>query len=193
MTDRIPVTLCDRDMEWGASVGVRRQVEALRKNLKDSNGLDPLEGGWTQHIEGACGELAVANFLGIAWSASVNNFDGDDVGPFQVRTRSRHNYDLLIRHPKDRDEKQFILVTGLAPHFLIRGWITAREGKAVGVYGDPTHKGRTKAYFVQQRHLRPMSMLDVSINDPMPDEPLHGQPYWPDDPIAGRPYCLEAL
>lgn len=121
----IEVTLTWSELELAAIVGVRRNVESL----SDGNSPHRLMGtphqdlpGWQGHIEGAAGEAAVAKYLNRYWSGTVNTFGkGGDVGALQVRARSRHDYELIIR-PKDRDDDWFVLVTGKAPIFRIRAW-----------------------------------------------------------------------
>ena len=49
-----------------AQVGLRRQLEARTRNLRERFGQEGP--GWNDHIEGACGELAVAKALGVSSS-----------------------------------------------------------------------------------------------------------------------------
>lgn len=156
-----PVHLTYSEMRLAAEIGVQRQAQNIRDGRRDRYGLSSEDGGWTPHIEGAAGEMAVAKYLKLYWNGAVGNLKADDVGGFQVRTRSRHHYDLII-HPEDADEKRFILVTGRAPDFIIRGWITGAEGKAVGRWDDPA-KDRP-AFFVPQSALHPMDLLYCDPN-----------------------------
>ncbi len=147
------VTLSPYELSMAAQVGSRRQIEALTKGLPDKHGFGG-EDGWTVHIEGACGEMAVASALGRYWSGSVNTFkSGGDVGTVQVRTRSRHDYDLIVRRD-DRDNDIFILVTGLAPRFEVRGWIRGADARRSEWLR--THGNRPAAYFVPQTALMPI-------------------------------------
>lgn len=150
------IELSPPELEAAAEVGSRRHIEALKRRLPDKHGYakaDP----WQIHIEGACGELAAAKALGLPWDGPVNTFRrGGDVGDLQVRTRSNHDWDLLIR-PKDRPDDVFILVTGVAPSYVVRGWILGKHAqvpKYLKEYG-----GRPPAFFVPQRDLRPISEL----------------------------------
>jgi hypothetical protein len=138
-------------------VGCRRQLQAIREGRHDLYGYDGDE-GWSLHIEGAAGELAVAKALDRYWSGSVNTYRaGADVGQLQVRTRSQPNYDLLIRD-RDDDDAVFVLVTGRVPSFAVRGWLLGRDGKRPEWRRE--HGGRPPAYFVPQAHLRPITELE---------------------------------
>ena len=150
------MTLELSELAQAAWVGIRRHINAIQEGKKDSHGFDGTD-GWTKHIEGASGELAVAKLLNIYWDAPVGTFKtGADVGELQVRTRSRSDYDLIVREV-DRDEDVFILVTGVAPVFRVRGWITGGEAKRSEWL--KTHGGRPAAYFVPQDDLKPLSSL----------------------------------
>jgi hypothetical protein len=128
-----------------ASVGLRRQVSAVASNLEERHGIDP-DDGWRVHIEGACGELAVAKFLGRYWDGSVDTFRSlPDLGNVEIRTRSKHVYDLIVRGDDD-PQKFYVLVTGRAPFYRVRGWIKgeeARKDEWLQSYG-----GREEAWFV---------------------------------------------
>lgn len=144
----ITVRLTWSEVLIGATIGVQRQLEALTQGRPDAHGFDGSD-GWTKHIEGACGELAAAKVLDLHWGGTVNTFkEGGDVGEhIQVRTRSRLDYDLLVRED-DPDDAVFVLVVGQVPTFQVVGWIRGRDAKRpewVKRYG-----GRPAAYFVPQ-------------------------------------------
>jgi hypothetical protein len=128
-----------------ASVGLRRQVSAISANRKDRHGLNP-DDGWRVHIEGACGELAAAKFLGRYWDGSVDTFRSlPDLGNVEIRTRSKHSYDLIIRDDDD-PQKFYVLVTGTAPFYRVRGWIKGENARKDE--WKQTHGGREAAWFV---------------------------------------------
>lgn len=135
----------------GATIGMQRQLEALSQGRPDRHGYDGAD-GWTVHVEGACGELAVAKLLNRYWAGTLNTFkEGGDVGNIQVRTRSRENYDLIVR-TDDRDEDVFVLVVGRAPKYRVVGWIRGKDAKRAE--WSQTHGGRPAAFFVPQHALR---------------------------------------
>lgn len=152
----IEVTLEDYEVLQGATVGQLRNISAMRR--KYASRIPGQE--WQAHIEGACGEVAVAKALGKYWGGSINTFkDGGDIAStgWEVRTRSDHKHDLIVRDD-DPNERIFILVTGQSPSFRIHGWILARDAKReewLKNYG-----GFGPAYFVPKEHLRPMGEID---------------------------------
>lgn len=158
---RMPfVTLDWYEAEVAAAVGVRRNLEAMRDARRPAFGMKA-DDAWRAHVEGACGEMAVAKLLGLYWSGSVNTFRvGGDVANLQVRTRSKDDYDLLVRHC-DRDGDVFVLVTGACPSYCVRGWMLGKEAKQPGYFKELG--GRPGAYFVPQWSLRDIrELLEVS-------------------------------
>ena len=171
-------------MEWhevamASRVGLSRQVNALAKGKAESSGRDRSP-GWNHHIEGACGECAVAKYLNLFWSGSIDTYKlGGDIGPsLQVRTRSCCWYDHKIRMDPgsgDRDTDVFILATGRAPVYHLVGWCLAsairayvRSHMKAGVhhwikdYGDR----KSPAIFVPHSALREMSELREIVKSP---------------------------
>ena len=161
----VSVRLTNREMAMGAECGIMRNIAAMADDRCDQYGFAE-EFGWNAHIEGACGEVAAGKIMGRFWSPTVNTFAAPDIGRhIQVRTRSRHDYDLPIR-PKDKQEHLFVLVTGKAPLFMVRGYILAADARRDEWLAD--HGGRPSAWFVPQRAL-------LSIHDLMlPDVPTGG-------------------
>lgn len=152
----VKVTLTNREMAMGADCGVMRNIAAMVDNRENAYGFDE-EYGWNAHIEGACGEIAAAKVLGRFWSPTVNTFKAPDIGAnIQARTRSRHDYELIIR-PKDNPDNLFVLVTGIAPNFTVRGYHVGREAKRDEWKHD--HGARPPAWFVPQDCLRPIGDL----------------------------------
>jgi hypothetical protein len=153
----VPVQLSAPELFQCALVGVMRQCLNIKhgRDRRPAYGA-PTDQSWNLHVEGAAGECAVAKHLGLYWTGNIGDLRADDVGTIQVRTRRRHDYDLLL-HPEDPDDRVFILVTGRAPSFQIHGWIRAVDGKQKGWWKDPA--GDRPAYFVPQSALRPMNEL----------------------------------
>lgn len=148
----LAVTLTDFELRMAAAVGVDRFLNAIQHGWRQRAGNADARGDWSQHIEGACGEVAVAKALGRYWNGSVGTFkDGGDVGyRVQVRTRSRHDYDLIVR-ADDKDDDYFILVTGRAPAFVVRGYVLGHDAKREEWQRD--HGGHGAAFFVPQTAL----------------------------------------
>jgi hypothetical protein len=149
------IRLTSYELALAASVGSRRQVAALKDGRPDRHGFEGL--GWDVHIEGAAGELALAKYMKWYWNGSVDTFrEMADVGAVEVRTRSRHTYELLVR-PDDSDDVVYVLVTGRAPEYAVRGWMLGRDAKRPEWF--LAHGDRPRAYFVPHAALRPMDAL----------------------------------
>jgi hypothetical protein len=154
MSEPIWVTLTNREMMMGAECGIMRNIACMIDGREPANGFDVEKGddAWKIHIEGACGEVGAAKVMGRFWSPTVNTFKAADIGlTIQVRTRSRHHYELYVRPKKDNEDHAFILVTGTAPRFAVRGWLMAKDAQRpewVQTYG-----GRPPAWFVPQNVL----------------------------------------
>jgi len=152
------VTLSWWELAAASEVGRMRQLAAVRAGRPDRHGFKGP--GWDVHIEGAAGEMAVAKGLGLYWDASVDTFKGSpDLPGIQVRTRSRDDYDLIVR-PDDPDNEVFVLVTGRSPTFWLRGWINGREAKQE--QWKRTYGGRPGAFFVPVSALHPVNNLGVT-------------------------------
>ena len=140
-------------MFFAAMVGLMRQIDAIRKGLPDAHGCNP-EDGWDAHVGGACGEMALAKTLDVYWDCSVNTFKSQgDVGGREVRTRSKHDYDLIVRE-SDPEDRTYWLVTGVAPNFRVHGWIKGDEARRDEWWKN--HGGRGYAWFVPQQSLWPI-------------------------------------
>lgn len=156
----IEVTLSWADLRWAAQVGCERHIQALEQALPDSFGFHG--DGWQVHVEGACGELAFARATNRVWDASVGRFEGmggdleSEFGAIQVRTRSKHWHELLVRPSADPDDI-YVLVTGTAPTYLV--WGAARAGRVMCPEYLQTHGERVAAYFVPKYELRSLSPL----------------------------------
>jgi hypothetical protein len=74
----IKVTLTGGELIAASIVGAYRHIAAIVGARKDAHGCDG--DGWEKHIEGACGELAVAKTLRMYWPATVNTFAAPDLG-----------------------------------------------------------------------------------------------------------------
>jgi hypothetical protein len=153
------ITLSWPEVMCAVSTGTLRHIAALRKGLPDCHGFKG-EDGWTIHIEGAAGEMAFAKAAGRYYASPVNTFkEGGDVGDVQVRTRSRMDYDLLVR-PSDRDRDVFVLVLGKIPTFDVVGWMRGSDAKNEKWLN--AHGNRPPAYFVPRSELSPIETLNPS-------------------------------
>lgn len=151
------IELSSLEVGAGVRTGGLRQYQALKMGKREAHGYKGND-GWQIQIEGALGEIAVAKFLNIYWDSSVNTWKTEDLKGIQVRTRSEHHYDLIIRKD-DSEESLYILVTGRYGKYNIRGWMEGSKCK------DPqwiqTYAHREPAFFVPQKVLNPMDNLII--------------------------------
>ena len=148
------VTLSWHEAAMASHVGWMRQLSAVKAGKSDCHGYDGE--GWSEHIEGACGEMAVAKMLGIFWDGSVNTWKANDLPGLQIRTRSRHDFDLIVR-PHDDDQACWVLVTGRCPEYRVHGWISGADAKRPEFL--KTYGGRPAAYFVPAEELHGVDEL----------------------------------
>lgn len=148
------VVLTWHEAAIASHVGWMRQIKSLTDGRKDRHGFTG--DGWSEHCEGACGELAVAKFLGIYWNGSIDTWKDNDLPGLQVRTRSLDTYGLIVR-PNDSDDATWVLITGRCPTYRVRGWINGRDAKRPEWLAN--HAGRPPAYFVPAEQLNPMNEL----------------------------------
>lgn len=154
--DSQEVTLTWHECAMAAVVGNLRYLSSIKQGRVGRHGFSG--GKWTEHIEGACGEYALAKYLGVHWDGSVDAFDRADVGRLEVRTRRRHDWDLIVRLDAS-DSSPFVLVTGSAPQFRVRGWIRGCDAKREAWLSN--HGNYATAYFVPASALRSMSDLNI--------------------------------
>jgi hypothetical protein len=141
--------------------GLRRQGVNESKGLRGRNG-----GAWKGskaleiHLLGAAGEVAVASYLGMKehlFKETEARRGSDDLpGGIDVKTRSKHSYDLIVQKSED-PRKKFVLVTVQDQKTLLHGWCYGHEALQEQFWADPA-RGRP-AYFVGKEHLRPMETL----------------------------------
>lgn len=152
----IKVILTPSELTMAAACGCQRNIEAIRKKLKPAYGFAE-EYSWNIHIEGACGEVAAARVLSLFWSPTVNTFSAPDISHnIQIRTRSSHTYDLIVRR-KDNPNNLYVHVTGKAPEFLIHGYILG--AKARRDEWEQRYGGRPPAWFVPRTALKAIDGL----------------------------------
>lgn len=159
MANEIKVVLSKYEFFLAAQIGMTRSVQNIIAGRKDRYGAEVMD-GWGISIEGTCGEAAVAKHLNIFYTGNLGDLKACDINNseknIEVRTAAK-DYHSLILHPGDPDESLFILVTGKAPVFYIRGWIRGKEGKDRKFWKDPT--GTRPAYFVPQSALECISTI----------------------------------
>jgi hypothetical protein len=140
--------------------GKRRQRVNEQRGLRGRN-RGPRYGqkALDVHLLGAAGELAVASYLGLKhelYKETEARRGSDDLPGIDVKTRSKHSYDLIVQKNESPDKK-FVLVTIENQTVLLQGWCYGYEAMKEQYWADPA-RGRP-AYFVPQHTLRSINTL----------------------------------
>lgn len=161
MPTPIPFVFSEEEKSLAMEEGMRRQGVNEAKGLRGRNG-----GAWKGskaldiHLLGAAGEMAVASYLGMKdflYKETQAKKGSDDLPGIDIKTRSKHSYDLIVQKKED-PRKKFVLVTIENQKTLIHGWCYGEEAMQEQYWADPA-RGRP-AYFVAKEHLRSMETLD---------------------------------
>lgn len=141
----------------GAFVGVMREIDARKKQRGDQFASAD---SWGGHIEGACAELAVARTLKRYWHALVSDPHTvpGDVGGYQVRSTTHASGHLVI-YERDPTGSVFVLVTGRAPDYVIRGWyVSPVKPRSHRFWREDVKR---PALWVPQHELHPMKEVPL--------------------------------
>lgn len=163
MTMPVPIEFVFTEEERQAAMeeGQRRQRVNEEKGLRGRNkgprwGRKALE----VHLLGAAGEMAVASLLGLKhelYKETEAKRGSDDLPGIDVKTRSRHSYDLIVQKQED-PRKKFALVTIEKQQTLIWGWCYGEEAMQEQYWADPA--GGRPAYFVPKKALHLLATLE---------------------------------
>ena len=154
---RVWVTLSLSEMLHCGNIGIIRHHEAETANRALGDrffkiGKSPV----AAHVEGAFGEMVVSKVRNNYFMPTVNNFKEADLGKnVQVRLRTMHDWDLIIRDD-DNPDHVFVLVTGYGPEFCVRGWAYARDVMLPEYRAN--HGGSQESWFVPESALKPMTI-----------------------------------
>jgi hypothetical protein len=161
MPTPISFVFSEEEKSIAMAEGMRRQGVNEAQGLRGRNG-----GAWKGskaldiHLLGAAGEMAVASHLDMKdflYRETRAKKGSDDLPGIDIKTRSKHSYDLIVQRNESPDKK-FVLVTIQDKTTLIHGWCYGREAMKEEFWADPA-RGRP-AYFVTKEHLRPMETLN---------------------------------
>lgn len=171
----IKVCLSYEQLIEASEVGCLRHIESITRGLTDKHGANP-DRGWQYHVEGACGEKAFAVATNRHWSKSVNTFKSQgDVEGIEVRTRSRADYELIVR-PNDPSGSTYVLVLGLAPYYQVMGWIGGAEAKMLPLRSFDSN--RPPVHFVPRSLLYPIDDLVCGKDREFTDDEKADQKYY---------------
>lgn len=161
MPTPISFVFTEEEKNLAMEEGMRRQGVNEEKGLRGRNG-----GAWKGskaldiHLLGAAGEMAVASHLGMKdflYKETQAKKGSDDLPGIDIKTRSKHSYDLIVQKRED-PRKKFVLVTIENQKTLIHGWCYGHEAMKEEFWADPA-RGRP-AYFVTKEHLHSMESLN---------------------------------
>ena len=143
----------------------RQQTNVAQGKLGRNNG--PAEGdrALTFHLLGAGGEMAVACYLGLKQHVfqemEANRGSADLPFNIDVKTRSRHYYDLICLLDESED-KTLVLVTIQNQEIRLHGWLPAYQAKRK--QWEQEYVAGRKCYFVPKKNLRPMDELKQCLD-----------------------------
>lgn len=113
------------------------------------------------NVRGFAAEIAAARVTGLHWNDEflADGYAGTDKRPdlgrrTEVRNALRAN-GRLFSYQNDRDEWDYLLVTGAGPEFVVAGWMPGAELRRADHWREPPEV-RLAAYAVEQRQLRPL-------------------------------------
>ncbi|CAB5220059.1 hypothetical protein UFOVP231_46 [uncultured Caudovirales phage] len=161
----VVVTLTLVEMLNGANIGVIRHHESVSNNRASANvWQEDRRSGLSIHVEGAMGEICAAKVRDKYYEGTVNSFKGADIGEnIQVRCTNSHNRRLWM-FKNDNPDHFYVLVTGVAPTFKVRGWIYGHEGQKEEYL--ESHNGQREIYYIPTKILRPIGIKPKEkIND----------------------------
>jgi len=112
------------------------------------------------HRLGAMGEVAAAVHLGLEahlfTEQTARRGSADLPGDIEVKTRSRHKYDLIVQKD-ERPGKRVVLVTIENNKVILQGWCVAGDVMDQKFWADPA--GGRPAYFIPKTELRDINEL----------------------------------
>ncbi len=142
-----------------AQVGVSRRTSSWKKEISDEGTGATTKERWMREVEGACAELAVARRFGKFWDMNSMRFAMPDVDDWKVRWTEHEHGGLLIHPWEDVTASDvYILVTGWAPEYRLRGWMRISEA-GTPEYHEENLANRGPCWLVPQGELYSMETL----------------------------------
>jgi len=156
------ITLSSFEIMLGSVAGVMRALQAISRNAKEAHGRNSAP-SWTDHVEGALAEQAVAKFLGVYWAGAGKRGDTDIGGNIEVRWTSRPEGRLILRQ-SDKELSYYVLVTGFNGAYGIAGWIQMKDA-IHNEWWTQANNDRPGAWFVPQTSLHHPEELKLTLQD----------------------------
>lgn len=158
----VKIVLSPDDLALAEAEAVRRQSQNESKNLRGRNKAPNRgEKALKMHLLGCLGEVAVAELLEMRehlfQAQNAVRGSADLPGNIEVKTRSKHAYDLLVQLDDDL-RKTFVLATHEGGNVVqVWGWIRGREA-ARKEWIREFVRGRP-CYAVPQKALNPVESI----------------------------------
>lgn len=153
----VEVTLEEYELRMGMAIGAERRLQSLVNGAKCK--AAKRSNYWDMDIEAALAELAVAKVLGVYWPGTYNTFKTKaDIGENIEVRHGTYGRKLIVRQD-DHDTSSYVLAVGLAPTYVVHGWLLGKDCKKKKYLQDPGNRG--PAYFVDKDFLKPLSTLEV--------------------------------
>lgn len=177
----VEIILSPENLALAGAEAVRRQSQNEAKGLRGRNKApDKGEKALRMHLLGCLGEVAVAELLGMQehlfQAESAVRGAADLPGNIEVKTRSKHNYDLLIQLDDDPN-KIFVLVTHEGGNTTqVWGWICGRDA-ARKEWIREFVRGRP-CYAVPQKALNPIESIKDLPAELLPVRVLEPHEAW---------------
>lgn len=128
----VPVTLTWPEFVMAAQVGMARFISARtgQRSSETARRRPTYLGQLSDDINGACGELAYCKHFGLYWDGSVGRFHAEPDIPqhnSEIRTTIYPTGHLIVEQRDKPAGRWFVLVTGSAPQYVIRGRIPGEQ------------------------------------------------------------------
>jgi hypothetical protein len=150
------VKLTPEETYRACQVGLKRHIKSMAQHHRPKVKQTCFD--FAPNLLGALGEFAFSKATGIPWDASEGTFKTiPDVGPFEIRTRSSHGWELYIRDDDPGDRIYFLLTTENLFEYRLHGSMLCSDVKSHGEWlKDHGNYGRP-AFFV------PTNKLDTAL------------------------------
>lgn len=124
-------SLTEAQLAYAVDIGEQQAAFAQARGLTWLYAKTPRYQTAAAVVVGCIGELAFAEWGGVPWQPTVGQMNSErgDVDGWEVRTGQNDFGKCYIRR-RDHPHRRVALVTGLPPHFVIRGSILASAARA---------------------------------------------------------------
>lgn len=163
------IILSQDELNMAEMEATRRQSENEARGLRGRNKApEKGEKALKMHLLGCVGEIAVAKYLGLQRhvfaSKTAVRGSADLPGNIEVKSRSKHGYDLLIQLSDD-PSKIFVLVTHEEGNLVkIVGWTYGRDSMRTEWVREFV-RGRP-CYAIPQKELNPIESITELVKMP---------------------------